>query len=820
MEKKDKITNNMDSSQGPNQNIAKPSGGEVEDKTKLSGARRRRLRRILNSGIPYEFAVQMAYEEEKEEAEERQMNANSSLSAEVSRRGSKSYKHVHKSENLKTNNLSSAKKKKQEEMDEATGSDIKKWRYMSGTGRIQNSKDIPNRKGDWRAGSSVHIKEYKAPFIHSRSFAESSAWIGETKRSIMGDQTHPWKFNDNLKFKTTTVARGCKRTFKKDNSDYRESNSKRSNLAIGEHSHQSPNFKFGASAIKNPKDKIYLPVKSPKSHMQSNDVLTFKECEEVKLTGSTQIDLKKLVACGVPYKTTKEKVLKDKAQMKSTGQKNSSMELSGSSNPRASQVKYHSTSPSDSSISKQNIKKGTRWSNNDGQAIEYSLNKSNFKVGNSKSLLLTDNSFGQILNKWQKHPSAALASSSSSTFIPNMKSRKDLKSLYVAGLLHPEYPTSIFTRDQLLTLKEAVVEAVTYIPDNIPQEKMHCILRYGWLQITCADEASLNSLEGVTKNLQSYGMLEFVKGKDLPNPHVCEAFLHDDAEGEHLIAQDVLKRLERMNDGLDTQTWIVLDHIISGPGQIWTFAIDEMSLQTLTRESFRLYFGYDKVQFHLKSMVEETIDLSDETSSNMSINSTTGSNSKDVSTPEGTLLMKDSYTMKFEKSSPHMPRNSAAVISCSNANIGNIPGSASQMGFASTTKYGMSSLPYMPVNSATFIPGGYFGSGNNPGGTSQMKYFSNSNYGMSSLPYMPGSTAAFIPGGYFGSGNNPWVTSQMEYFSTTKCGMGSPYMPRNSAAVKPGSNFGSGNTPACTLTKKDSSTTKYGKSSAKDMNPF
>lgn len=170
------------------------------------------------------------------------------------------------------------------------------------------------------------------------------------------------------------------------------------------------------------------------------------------------------------------------------------------------------------------------------------------------------------------------------------------------GLIHSDYPTTALTNTQMGLLQQAVMQAVEEIPDEGPQVRfLGCTQRPGWLLITCADGTSVSWLESVVTRLQPWdgARLKFVQGQDLPKPHVCVAYIPDDA-GKRLTSEVVLNRLRKMNHGLNTREWTVLHRVEAGPGQTWTFSVDEASMDTLKGLEFRPFCGFGQVQFRPK----------------------------------------------------------------------------------------------------------------------------------------------------------------------------------------------------------------------------
>jgi len=172
------------------------------------------------------------------------------------------------------------------------------------------------------------------------------------------------------------------------------------------------------------------------------------------------------------------------------------------------------------------------------------------------------------------------------------------------GIIHSEHPNVGLSNEQLEQLQLSVLDAVHEITAGGPQVRFQgCSHRPGWLQINCADATSSQWLEQATKTLQPWegATLKFVQGKDLPKPHICVAYLPDDAAGTRLQPEKVLSRLKIMNHGLNTQEWVILHRVESGPGQTWTFSVDEMSMSTLQKLEFRPFFGFGRVTFRPKS---------------------------------------------------------------------------------------------------------------------------------------------------------------------------------------------------------------------------
>ncbi|XP_074042621.1 uncharacterized protein isoform X1 [Leptinotarsa decemlineata] len=56
-----------------------------------------------------------------------------------------------------------------------------------------------------------------------------------------------------------------------------------------------------------------------------------------------------------------------------------------------------------------------------------------------------------------------------------------------------------------------------------------------------------------------------------------------------------------MNHGLSTLEWTIIHKEKSGPGQTWTFAVEDGSMAVLARTGFRPYFGFGQVLFRLKT---------------------------------------------------------------------------------------------------------------------------------------------------------------------------------------------------------------------------
>lgn len=171
------------------------------------------------------------------------------------------------------------------------------------------------------------------------------------------------------------------------------------------------------------------------------------------------------------------------------------------------------------------------------------------------------------------------------------------------GILHLEHPTASITTKQMESLQYAIMAAVEDIPEGGPQVQFQsCTFRPGWLQVTCVNQESVSWLTGVVNTLQPWdgASLKCVSGDQLPKPHICVAYIPDEGS-RRLTSEQVLTRLRKMNHGLFTLEWTVLHKEITGPGQTWTFAIDDRSMATLERIGFKPYLGFGQVVFRPKA---------------------------------------------------------------------------------------------------------------------------------------------------------------------------------------------------------------------------
>lgn len=170
------------------------------------------------------------------------------------------------------------------------------------------------------------------------------------------------------------------------------------------------------------------------------------------------------------------------------------------------------------------------------------------------------------------------------------------------GFIHPDFPVEAFTEEQLGVLQRSILTAVDKLPDDGPQVRfLGCSHRPGWLLITCADQVSATWLESTYKDLQLWegARLKVVQGEDIPKPHIYVAYIPDEDQGR-LTSESVLLRLRKMNHGLNTREWKILHREESGPGQVWTFSVDDRSRLALDGLNNRPFFGFGQVQFRPK----------------------------------------------------------------------------------------------------------------------------------------------------------------------------------------------------------------------------
>lgn len=176
------------------------------------------------------------------------------------------------------------------------------------------------------------------------------------------------------------------------------------------------------------------------------------------------------------------------------------------------------------------------------------------------------------------------------------------------GVIRPNHPENSLSAEQLLLLRLAILKAVDAITEEGLQVRFQgCSIRPGWLLVVCTDETSAAWLERMVNDLSPWQGMELraVRGRDIPKPHVCTAYIPDDEPGERLSGDVVLARLRRMNIGLLTQEWRILHQSDAGPGQTWTFAVDERSMDLLRRNGFRAYFGFGQITFRPRDRENE-----------------------------------------------------------------------------------------------------------------------------------------------------------------------------------------------------------------------
>ncbi|KAG5895508.1 hypothetical protein JTB14_009219 [Gonioctena quinquepunctata] len=133
------------------------------------------------------------------------------------------------------------------------------------------------------------------------------------------------------------------------------------------------------------------------------------------------------------------------------------------------------------------------------------------------------------------------------------------------GFLHQYYSTTSLKASHLESLQYAILTAVEDNPDGGPQE-------------------SASWLEGAINALQPWkgALLKCVTGDELPRAHICVAYIPDEGSRQ-LSPEQVRTRLRKINHGLTTLERTILQKEISGPGQTWTFTIDDSSIAKLER---------------------------------------------------------------------------------------------------------------------------------------------------------------------------------------------------------------------------------------------
>lgn len=188
----------------------------------------------------------------------------------------------------------------------------------------------------------------------------------------------------------------------------------------------------------------------------------------------------------------------------------------------------------------------------------------------------------------------------SSKNAPKRKVEESAESSLRIGVTLHDYPKQLISKTNLGILKNAIMNAVEEIPDNGPQVRFQsCSFRPGWLMLDCADEITSTWLKELLKDLQPWNgaQLKAVLGKDLPRPHISTVFIPNDVSNTKLPADKVLTRLKKMNHGLQTEEWTVINCQQEQSGDTWTFSIDETSFRALRGMDHKPYYGFTQVHF-------------------------------------------------------------------------------------------------------------------------------------------------------------------------------------------------------------------------------
>nr|XP_022910615.1 uncharacterized protein LOC111421669 [Onthophagus taurus] len=240
------------------------------------------------------------------------------------------------------------------------------------------------------------------------------------------------------------------------------------------------------------------------------------------------------------------------------------------------------------------------------QSTEQGLHPSEKSAGTSKPLAKRARSDGSTPELVAKKPKPAeIVPTETKAASEKQLTYKAAVSGIRVGLIHPDYPAQQFNVEQVGLLRREVISAVDNIQKGGVRTQVRfegCATRPGWLLVTCADACSKDWLVNTANSLHPWegAQIKAVEGKDIPRPHVCVAYIPDDEANVPLTKETVLTRLEVMNNSLQTSEWTVLNTTRSGPGQTWTFAVDEVSCNALEELCWRPYFGYGRIQFRLK----------------------------------------------------------------------------------------------------------------------------------------------------------------------------------------------------------------------------
>lgn len=160
------------------------------------------------------------------------------------------------------------------------------------------------------------------------------------------------------------------------------------------------------------------------------------------------------------------------------------------------------------------------------------------------------------------------------------------------GLLPINFPIELLTNDRMKVIEDQILQKIVLQKNSVIKPGfLQSAHRIGYLYFVCKDRATVHWL----KNLYNWSVenLQVVDTTACPTTNCMEATFPNSAE---MSTSAVFDMIEGQNHGLYPQRWQVMSEVVSGSALHLIIAMDNMSLETLEKEKFKLFYRFSSVR--------------------------------------------------------------------------------------------------------------------------------------------------------------------------------------------------------------------------------
>ncbi|XP_059062601.1 uncharacterized protein LOC131855360 [Achroia grisella] len=214
---------------------------------------------------------------------------------------------------------------------------------------------------------------------------------------------------------------------------------------------------------------------------------------------------------------------------------------------------------------------------------------------------------------------------------------KDALKSFRVGIQH----TTPMTDEMMSMVRSSVLCEVAKITEaGTGPRFVGCSFKPGWLLITCQNEPTKKWLESITPTLKPWAEAELsvLHEKSMPKLAIGTAFIPNSETNSVEVA---LKLLKSQNDCLNTDQWKILNRKEVENGTILTVSMDELSVDFIKAQDYKVNLGFRKVQFRIKGNT---------TSARQPTSEGTGSSTMEMPTPPEAAKSEE-YNSKFARDS-------------------------------------------------------------------------------------------------------------------------------------------------------------------------